>query len=149
MKERDREERETDRQIDRDRNRQQTEKETETEADRQTENRFIYFAHFQEFTFCLARRFIQKNRFFFFYNSIFPSSGKITTTDAVIITAKLELGLTEFVCHQVASLTAVLLAMVVYSCFVTLQCMRVTLIKNLMVAILFQEHITLVLQVGE
>ncbi|KAL8571714.1 hypothetical protein ACOMHN_030577 [Nucella lapillus] len=46
----------------------------------------------------------------------------------------------------VMSLTAVLLAMVIYSCFVTLQCMRVTLIKNLMVAILFQEHITLVLQ---
>ena len=49
---------------------------------------------------------------------------------------------------QVASLTAVLLAMVVYSCFVTLQCMRVTLVKNLLVAILFQEHITLVLQVS-
>ncbi|KAK7093310.1 calcitonin receptor-like protein 1 [Littorina saxatilis] len=46
----------------------------------------------------------------------------------------------------VASLTAVLLAMVIYSCFVTLQCMRVTLIKNFLVAILFQEHITLVLQ---
>ncbi|XP_076451343.1 calcitonin gene-related peptide type 1 receptor-like [Babylonia areolata] len=46
----------------------------------------------------------------------------------------------------VMSLTAVLLTMVIYSCFVTLQCMRVTLIKNLMVAILFQEHITLVLQ---
>ena len=49
--------------------------------------------------------------------------------------------------HQVASLTAVLLAMVIYSCFVTLQCMRVTLVKNLMIAILFQEHITLVFQV--
>lgn len=46
----------------------------------------------------------------------------------------------------VASIAAVLLAMVVYSCFVTLQCMRVTLIKNLLVSIMFQAHIHLVLQ---
>lgn len=45
------------------------------------------------------------------------------------------------------SMTAILLAMVVYSCFVTLQCMRVALIKNFLVVILLQEHITLVLHV--
>ncbi|XP_025084357.1 uncharacterized protein LOC112558235 isoform X2 [Pomacea canaliculata] len=47
----------------------------------------------------------------------------------------------------VTSLTAVLMAMVVYSCFVTLQCVRVTLIKNLLVSVLFQGHFTLILQV--
>ena len=73
------------------------------------------------------------------------SAKSTSNTEAAIYAAKFEL--TEMVFHQVASLTAVLLAMVIYSCFVTLQCMRVTLVKNLMIAILFQEHITLVFQV--